>query len=817
MAEAKKKKKKAFPKTYDGLMKLMGELNVTQIVQHTPIKKLSTGILPIDWRTGGFPMGRMTEIYGSPNSGKCVVADTHIMSEYGMMTIDELFRHEGYNPSCTSRVLPHQVRLLNENGDMESTSHLTWNNRKPVNTITTREGFTIKATDRHPIRVMNESGYIVWKHAKDIKLGDYVVMMRGHNIYPDTDQITIEEARFLGYLIADGSLSQTARVGFTNSDPEIIRDYSHLCESIFHDVPKIYKKEGSEVLEFHLRKHARDTLYNKYGLDYTKAAGKTVPLCVRMSSYDIQKAFIRGYFELESYVDGEQSEIEVASASHKLLHQVQLMLLNMGIMSRVSYKQVNGEDYWRLTICGESYDKYINCIGYWTKARQQQINKNGRWERRIPKRDTIPHINALLRSLYDASDTDRSISHAFSGYIGKEKKRPNWTRLTEIWDMISDRIPVHMTYLWEYLHSLANESKFFAEVMDIKRTKEPTFDVVMPQTHSFWSNGFISHNTTLGLLAMKEMIHYAQANDKRIFFFDQERGLDYSWAVRLGLPFRYNAMTESYDCTALDKDGMPIIDIFQAETAEQAMEGLKVLIKSKRYCYGVVDSAAKLVPKAALEATMDKGVQIGLHARLMTIFVNQISGMLANTDLALVILNHVRDDIGNPYNKYISPGGRAFHHDIALRLETYNQKEHWVEGSNYTLHDKIEFRYYVRKTKVSDSIGSMVSYFLHRRDDSDEYYINVVEDMFTMMHEFDMIQNVEGKKWSGRGNGYFPAEDYGYTQPDPLIKPNNDLGSLWIGQNKAGILEFIKANSDVYFAMEKAFLRYTTLDHMKPD
>lgn len=316
--------------------------------------------------------------------------------------------------------------------------------------------------------------------------------------------------------------------------------------------------------------------------------------------------------------------------------------------------------------------------------------------------------------------------------------------------------------------------------------------------------------TTTSLLIMKEAIDTALTQGKRVFYFAQEGDLDYEWCAKLGLPYVYDNETSQYVCTAVGADGQPVIDIFQADTAEQALEGLKLIIQTNAYVYGVVDSLAKMIPKNALEASLDKGIQIGLHARLITMFTNQVFGLLESTDLALVILNHVRDDINNQWNKYISPGGRAFHHDLAVRLEMFNQRESWTDKT-YTTHENIEFRFYQRKSKVGGSTAGLNSYFLHYDQENNLYYIDIVSDLYKAAKQLNLFTNAKGEPFSGKGNAYFDAEKYGFDDPDFIEEqPRNEINHIWIGQNEAGILPFIKNNFSIFVALFDAYKQHTT-------
>ena len=59
---------------------------------------------------------------------------------------------------------------------------------------------------------------------------------------------------------------------------------------------------------------------------------------------------------------------------------------------------------------------------------------------------------------------------------------------------------------------------------------QPTFDVVVPETHSFLANGVLSHNTTVALHVIAE----AQKAGGIAAFIDAEHALDPTYARALG-------------------------------------------------------------------------------------------------------------------------------------------------------------------------------------------------------------------------------------------------------------------------------------------
>lgn len=200
--------------------------------QAQKIDAIPTGSLGLDIALGigGLPRGRIIEIYGPESSGKCLTADTHTLGSRGLLTIAELFEIEGYQTASTTKVIPHSVGLLNEKSSIEHTSHLTWNGRRPVYKMTTAIGNVLEPTCNHPVRIMDENGFVVWRNAGKISVTDHLVVMRDTECFPETDMLTTDEAILLGFLIADGSNKSEKRVAFSNGDPDVILEYKKLIE-----------------------------------------------------------------------------------------------------------------------------------------------------------------------------------------------------------------------------------------------------------------------------------------------------------------------------------------------------------------------------------------------------------------------------------------------------------------------------------------------------------------------------------------------------------------------------------------------------------
>lgn len=616
------------------------------------ISSISTGSLGLDAALGigGLPRGRIVEIYGPESSGKCITETTHTLGARGLLTIDELFRIEGYSTSCTNKILPHSVGLLNENKLIENTSHLTWNNRKPVKTIITSIGTVLEPTKNHPIRVMDDNGFIVWRNAGKLAVGDHVVIMRGTECFPSSDVISVDEATLLGFLIADGANAETNQVSFSNSDSDVISEYKLLIKKFAPDLDvNSYPKKSTRTIDHRVfSKSFRSHLARHTGLEYHLSEDKMVPITVRRSGREVQMAFLRAYFELECSLHPEKRSVEVSSASHLLLEQVQLMLLNMGFVGTLSHKPVKGKSYWRLVYSGEDGASLVKQIGFKSDARRTKASEFAESTNRSTNIDSIPNVGRILRSLYDAFDfRSREADDLLFDYIG-DTPRANVTypRLQKIINFFESHIGRDGHPLLTHLRGILEQKPFFASITSIGDDVKPTFDVCLPQTHSFWSNGIISHNTTLALHAIAE----AQKNGGICAFIDAEHALDPGYAKKLGV-------------------NIDDLLISQPDTGEQALEIANTLVHSGAIDVLVVDSVAALVPRAEIEGEMGDS-HVGLHARLMSQALRKMTGDVARSNTLMIMLNQLRQKIGVMFgNPETTTGGNALKFYASVRLD----------------------------------------------------------------------------------------------------------------------------------------------------
>ena len=666
-----------------------------------PIEVIPTSSIALDVALGigGLPRGRVVEVYGPESSGKCLTADTYLWTDQGLETVAELFARCGQMASCTSRTTDVRalgVRLVNERAELEPVAVLTHNNRKPVLRVRLVSGRALTLTKNHPLRVMNDRGSIVWRRAGDLQVGDSVVSAAfGAPEAAEGAGLGEDEAVLLGYLVAEGSLNSRNAVRFTNWDPEVSGEYTQLMERVFGATVVDYY--GKEYVTFDTSLRAR--LAQEYDLDYVNAAGKKVPACVRRGGEKAQRAFLSALFEGDGWID-PTSTVGLGTASEQLAREVQLLLFGLGVPCTVSssYNKTYERDYWTVTINPSTTHRFLAEVGFRSRRRRDQVTKNFRQGGREPQLENVPHLQGLLRDLRDDAGGDRTLDRLIQDLLRAdlqlECSRQRLAKVVAWCEQRETELPATSRGVLAYLRFLVAARYTYEQVVSIEDAGvQPTFDVMLPKTHSFLANGMLSHNTTVALHAVAN----AQRAGGIAAFIDAEHALDPEYAQKLGV----------------DTDALLVS---QPDTGEQALEIADMLIRSGALDNIVIDSVAALVPRAEIEGEMGDS-HVGLQARLMSQALRKLTGALSSSRTTAVFINQLREKVGVLFGSpETTSGGRALKFYASVRLDV-RRIETLKDGTeavgNRTRVKVVKNKCLAGSTQVFDPVSGVT----HRLDD----------------------------------------------------------------------------------------------------
>jgi recombination protein RecA len=140
---------------------------------------------------------------------------------------------------------------------------------------------------------------------------------------------------------------------------------------------------------------------------------------------------------------------------------------------------------------------------------------------------------------------------------------------------------------------------------------------------------------------------------------------------KLGGTAAYVDMEHALDPTYAEACGVntETLLISQPDTGEQALEITEALVRSGAVDVIIIDSVAALVPRAEIEGEMGDS-HMGLMARLMSQALRKLSGVIKQTNTAVIFTNQLRQKIGIIFgNPETTTGGNALKFYSSVRLD----------------------------------------------------------------------------------------------------------------------------------------------------
>jgi DNA polymerase III subunit gamma/tau len=450
---------------------------------------------------------------GFHGSGKCITGDTLVPTNRGLVPIVSLMG--------SNQVDPLDVRVVQETG----TANAAYSYRDGVRDtirITTHNGFTLEGTPAHRIRIMGVDGTIVWRTLGEMQVGDYACIVRrgmfgtgadlsgwayqphpaSSNEFPFDAPATLdpEWGRIIGYMVGDGSCTSKQGITIACADPEVLSDLQYLLETKTGSCTFTPDKRrpGLHSVRAH-RVHIRRWL-DYAGLGYHKAGDKCIPWSILASPEDVVRQFLRGYFESDGHVS--KAGVEITTKSEQLSRQLQVALLNFGVVSSRRLKPVKGQSYWRVCIRGTSFSAFCDRIGFVSRRKQEALErlvaqasaKTGRINNR---RETVPHQERAVQDLYLRRKGSPTIGRLCRSRFGFGCSRDVVHALAEIPGSGADLD--HFRALWD-------ADYFYDPITTITTGRAEVYDLNVPEGEMFASNGFMSHNTTMGRILARALL-----------------------------------------------------------------------------------------------------------------------------------------------------------------------------------------------------------------------------------------------------------------------------------------------------------------------
>src|SRR5256714_3789581 len=454
---------------------------------------------------------------------KCVRPTTYVPTERGLLQIGELAppRPEHHQD------FPFEISLQTRDG-VRRTSHVNYNGKGKAGRVRTRKGYVVEGSPDHRILVLASDGEFTWRQLKSIKPADRVCINRQGYFGVDEapklesylparkgrveinlpERMTEEFARLLGYFVAEGWFAKDKNgldrtIGIANQDAEVIKDLQQIVSSLG------MKLGDGGRCRWHLNSSVLAELFHNFGLTGRRAHEKHIPQIIRRSPKEIISAFLRAYFDGDGTVT---SYVSCTTASEKLAEQLQVILLNYGIISKRQpvFNEKYQRSYYQVQIDSENVEIFNREIGFGLRRKREAAERLG-CKQRTNHRDVLPNLEkhwlSVRRDLQLAAGAamaesatpyrERAGVRQMIGDASYEQlwrfargvAAPSYTSAQTVVHAASSFIAVP-----DVLREAMDRRFFYDEVAEISNGFDDLWDFCVPEGHTYVGNGFVNHN-----------------------------------------------------------------------------------------------------------------------------------------------------------------------------------------------------------------------------------------------------------------------------------------------------------------------------------
>lgn len=465
------------------------------------------GLEPVDVACGGHRMGELWIHCAYAAELKCVPGDATIYDH-------KTQRRWSMKDMFESGKLPRVTAIYKEGAEPKlveaEASHLVQNGIRPVYEMTLESGRRVAATLNHPFFTING-----WKKFEEISEGDWIGVPKQTRISNPTSQYSDSEVKAIGYLLGDGYVGDKSSPSFTALN-DVIRSDFMTCLS---DMGMIHGPFDGQTANFREVFQANrvpsvrmsksrgngnfsatspiQSLIDSLSMNGKVAATKRIPdeffglsndqICLLLGSlWSTDGSFHSGMHPQNNRVKPFtiRNDIKYYSTSRGLCSDVQSLLLRIGVQSTVTQVIIEylGEpyQYWTTRIIGNQ-SKIRFC---------EQVQVIGKEKY---------HSNAL-QFMVKISDRNHPSSLIKSGDIVSLKGRKCYASLVKhretCKEFVLERFASKDKEIKEYLDG---DVRWERVTKKEYRGDEMTYDLSVPEHHSFVVDDVISHNTSLAL------------------------------------------------------------------------------------------------------------------------------------------------------------------------------------------------------------------------------------------------------------------------------------------------------------------------------
>jgi len=233
--------------------------------------------------------------------GKCRCKFSSVLTDQGMLTFEEL--GNGIDAETYDNRQAIVASPLTDSR-REQATEVYYDGWGPSRRCITKKGFVSTATPDHQIKVLTQNG-IVWKKTSDLEIGDYAVMAKDQQLFGNSEELSPEDAYWIGMICGDGVWTENSAnrntIKFTNEDSHLLNVWSDFGKR--HSLNAHIRKHSTSVSAKECaitNKEFCNTKMRKW-VSPSTALRKAMPLSIRQSAKDRVAMFIRGLYETDGW------------------------------------------------------------------------------------------------------------------------------------------------------------------------------------------------------------------------------------------------------------------------------------------------------------------------------------------------------------------------------------------------------------------------------------------------------------------------------------------------------------------------------------
>jgi replicative DNA helicase len=358
-------------------------------------------------------------------------------------------------------------------------------------------GRTITASANHPFFTVDG-----WLRLDELTIGSRIAVPRLIPQPKETQEWPEHEVVLLAHLIGDGCVAPRQPIHYTSADPACL-DAVETAARRFGIEPRRVEQGSwwhvylpSPVKLARGRHNPMAEWLGQWGLYGRRSHEKFVPTPVFALSHDQVGLFLRHLWATDGSVGWwGQGRVYYASTSRRLVDDVRLLLLRLGIRSNLrTIGGSPGRPGYQLCVDGRDEQlAFLDRVG----AVGQKVRGAEDLRQRLQgvvanaNLDTVPvAVWARVKSaMRDSAVTSRQLAAQLgAAYCGSTlyEHAPSRSRLARVADVVDDDV----------LRALASSDVFWDRIVGIDaRGSQLVFDATVESTHNFIANGIVAENS----------------------------------------------------------------------------------------------------------------------------------------------------------------------------------------------------------------------------------------------------------------------------------------------------------------------------------